>query len=81
MIRRIIKGSEKSLDIRPYIVSITPVNGSLMLETETIGGRTVRVDEVLGQLIDDPLQIKSLSVCRKKQLIRSGSNIHTPMEF
>ena len=81
MIRRKIKGREKSLDIRPYIASIMRVNGSLILETETIGGRTVRVDEVLGQLIDDPLQIKSLSVCRRKQLIRSGSETNTPMEF
>ncbi len=81
LIRRKTKGKEKSLNIRPYIAKITRSNGSLVLETETISGRTVRVEEILALLINDSEQIKSLPVHRNKQLIKSGSNISTPMEF
>ena len=81
MISRRSKGKEKSLNIRPYINNIKRVNGSLILETETIDGRTARVDEILSLLINDPLKAKALPVRRNKQLIKSGSDINTPMEF
>ena len=81
IIRRIRKGQEKPRDIRPYIKDITRANGNLILETETIEGRTARVEEILTLLINDPQKIKTLPVLRKRQLIRSGTALSTPMEF
>jgi len=81
MVRRNHKGRETELDIRPYIHSITCINGNLILETDSIAGRTVRINEILGLLIKDSHKIRSLPVHRRRQLINSGSDTRTPMEF
>ena len=81
IILRNIKGQKKSLDIRPFIESISQENGSLILLTRVIGGRSARISELLEYLYDGlKTDFKSLLIHRKNQYIRSLHRQMSPMD-
>jgi radical SAM family uncharacterized protein/radical SAM-linked protein len=80
-ITRTIKGSKKRINIRPYIESIIQKNGSLIIQTKSISGRTARVGEILGQIYNmSEHSIKALPVHRSQQYIKSIHSKISPMD-
>jgi len=81
-VERRVKGKYKQVDIRPYIETLTQENGILTIRTCSIDHRTVRIREILEQLVDsEQLQKRQLPVHRRKQLIRNGYKTYTPLEI
>jgi len=80
-ITRTVKGCRKRINIRPYIESISQKNGSLIIQTRSIEGRTARISEILGQVYNiSESNIKSLPVHRRKQYIKSIHSKISPMD-
>jgi radical SAM-linked protein len=81
IITRDSKGNKKSINIRPYIASISKENGWLKIQTKVIDGRTARINEILAQFYDSSrANLKSLAVHRKNQYIRSTDRQNSPMD-
>jgi radical SAM family uncharacterized protein/radical SAM-linked protein len=80
-VTRKVKGKIKTIDIRPYIDHITKKDQVLTVQTKTIGGRTVRIDEIISQLfIDHRNGVDSFPVHKTRQLINTNGSVVTPMD-
>ena len=81
LLRR-VKGKEKTIDIRPYIESITPKDEILTIHTIFIEGRTARIGEILSTLFRrHPVDSRSFPVHRKSQMIKTNGTVRTPMDI
>jgi radical SAM-linked protein len=80
-VSRKVKGKFKTINIRPFIESIKEKDRILTVQTRTIEGRTVRVNEIISQLFSDNRgDSESLPVHKKRQLIKTNGSVVSPME-
>lgn len=81
-VQRRVKGKYKQVDIRPFIETLTQENDILTIRTRSIEHRTVRIREILEQLVgSEQMQKRQLPVHRRKQLIQKGNKTFTPLEI
>ncbi len=82
IIQRRVKSKMKTIDIRPYIRSVKMNRDNLIIKSQKIADRTVRVNEILRFLFDeDSLQNTQISIHRNKQLILQNGIEKTPMDL
>ncbi|MEJ2543689.1 MAG: TIGR03960 family B12-binding radical SAM protein [Calditrichaceae bacterium] len=79
IVQRKTKGKIRTLNIRPYIKSIEYENDRLLISTEKIDQRTVRIGEILNNLFPAGHQLIG-SVHRKKQLVSFNGKKLTPLD-
>jgi radical SAM-linked protein len=80
-VSRKVKGKIKTIDIRPFIDCITQTDQILTVQTKTIDGRSVRIDEILSQLAKDHRHgVESFHVHKTRQLIKTNGSVATPMD-
>ncbi|MBN2708708.1 MAG: TIGR03960 family B12-binding radical SAM protein [Calditrichaceae bacterium] len=79
-VSRFIKGKEKEIDIRPYIESITKIDRSIQIKTKYVDKRTVRLNEILDELMGNTRTQKSIPVHRMAQLIHENGREFSPLE-
>jgi radical SAM family uncharacterized protein/radical SAM-linked protein len=81
-VTRTHQGEVQSVDIRPFIESVYPDNGSLRIQLASQKGKTARVEDILGYLYQSPReQLPYLPVHRQSQFIKMNENYYTPMEI
>jgi radical SAM-linked protein len=80
-VERVVKGKQKTVNIKPFIDTIDQKNGTLFIQTKTIESRSVRVEEILTQLFPDSKErLKGLPVHRTAQLIYDQKTLLNPLE-
>jgi radical SAM family uncharacterized protein/radical SAM-linked protein len=81
-ISRLNKGKEQSIDIKPFIESISALNGSLQIQLNSQQGKTVRVEDILGYLFKSTReQLPFLPIHRQNQFVKVADHYYTPMEI
>ncbi|HGY56032.1 MAG TPA: TIGR03960 family B12-binding radical SAM protein [Caldithrix abyssi] len=81
-VSRRVKGKIKTVDIRPYIESISRRGRYLQIKTRSIENRTVRIGEIIEQLFKDTNpRIWPVRVHRRNQTIRRNRREITPFEI
>jgi radical SAM family uncharacterized protein/radical SAM-linked protein len=81
-VERRVKGKYKTINIRPYIVSVAHSDCCLRIKTKAIDNRTVRIGEILQKLFENnSFDVRRAQVHRKMQLIRRGEDEKTPLEI
>ena len=82
MVMRKVKGTEKRINIRPYISGLERQNGCLHLQTRSLEGRTARVGEILAALFSPSAKdVRRFPVHRKRQLIMQDGSVFSPLEI
>ena len=79
--KRRVKGKDKIVDIRPYIVSIENEGKRLKIKTQLVENRTVRIAEILNLLFSDNIKQHHFQIHRKAQLVKSDDSVLTPLEM
>ena len=80
-VSRKVKGKFKTVDIRPYIESISRRGKTLQIKTRSIENRTVRVGEIIEQLFKDvDRRAWPVHIHRRMQTIRKDRQEVTPFE-
>ncbi|MBD3223939.1 MAG: TIGR03960 family B12-binding radical SAM protein [Caldithrix sp.] len=80
-IDRRVKGKNRCVDIRPYIISIQKSRELLNIKTRSIHNRTVRINEILQQLFStQTLNRVSVPVHRKRQYVLSDVQELSPID-
>jgi radical SAM family uncharacterized protein/radical SAM-linked protein len=75
-------GGTQSIDIRPFIESVSAVNGSLHIRLNSWQGKTVRVEDLLSYLFQSPReQLPYLPIHRQNQFVKVKDQYYTPMEI
>jgi hypothetical protein len=81
-VSRKVKGKYKAINIRPFIDRITKKQNLLTIQTRSIDGRTVRIDEILSHLYANHRNgIKSFPIHKTRQFIKTNGSIETPMDL
>jgi len=81
-VRRKVKGKIKAINIRPYIDSIIRERDVLRIKTRTIESRTVRIAEIMNQLLhDNEIDGRDLRVHRYRQLICKDNREISPLDI
>ena len=81
-VERRVKGKYKTINIRPYIVSVAHNGCCLRIKTKAIDTKTVRIGEILQKLFENnSFDVRRAQVHRKMQLIRRGEDEKTPLEI
>ena len=81
-ISRHYKDRQQTIDIKPFVKSVSAFNGSLQMELNSFQGKTTRVEEVLSYLMQVPReQINYLPIHRQNQFIKIQDHYFTPMEI
>ncbi len=81
-ISRFNKGKEQSIDIKPFIESISSHDGLLKIQLNSQQGKTVRVEDILGYLFQSTReQLPFLPVHRQNQFVKVADHYYTPMEI
>ncbi len=78
MMPKRVKGQVKLVNIRPFIEDIRRRSNRLIIKVRTIDRRSVRIDDFARLIFGDK---KALKITRRKQLIRSGRFVKTPLEI
>ena len=81
-VSRKVKGKIKTVDIRPYIESISRRGRTLEIKTRSIENRTVRIGEIIEQLFKDvDRRAWPVRIHRRMQTIRKERQEITPFEI
>jgi len=81
-VQRKVKGKLKAVNIRPYIDSIEREQGMLRIKTRTIESRTVRIAEIMTQLLHgSETDGRELPVHRYRQSIRTDNREISPLDI
>lgn len=77
---RLVKGKERTINIRPFIDSITRTGNLLNVKTRMLENRTVRIAEIVKELFNEnTINEKPFRVHRKQQFIREGKIEKSPI--
>jgi radical SAM family uncharacterized protein/radical SAM-linked protein len=80
-VQRKVKGIVKTIDIRPFIDRIDKKDRLLTVQTRTIEGRSVRINEIISQLFNDQHNgLESLPVHKTRQFVQQNGSLVTPLE-
>jgi radical SAM family uncharacterized protein/radical SAM-linked protein len=81
-ISRTTKGKMRTIDIRPNIHTIDRNGSRLLIKTKIFDSRSVRIDEILENILDpDLIKNNAVSVHRKYQLVSDNGVQKTPIDI
>ncbi len=73
-----VKGQHKIINARPFIEEIRRRGHRVFIKLKTIDRRTIRIDDLAKLIFNNN---EAIIIIRRKQLIRTGNLVQTPLEI